>query len=102
MKFFHTGKSNTKGGTTLGYELLAGNPNKMLVTFSRCSSAAESTDLFSKKKGRLICLGRLQKGMFLEVEKPAEMGKYEFFLGLVAQNDEKVKAEYGMRKHARR
>lgn len=103
VKYFHIGTSGKKGGTTLGYEVIeksADGSMKMLVSFSRCSDAPESNDVFDKKKGRLIAAGRLRiPGKHVLVEKPADMGKYDFLKELVKKNDELAKMSYGQRKH---
>lgn len=103
MRFFHTGEEGKKGGTTVGYEWLDKDAGTMLVTFARCSEHDNSTDTFSKKKGRLICEGRAKLGIKLkEVQKPENMDRYEFLLRLVRENDQVAKEAYGTRKPARR
>src|SRR5689334_16236229 len=92
IRFFHSGVEGKKGGTTVGYVKLDKEGNKMLVTFARCSDALNSTDTFSKKKSRFICAGRMAKGVkVLLVEKPVGTDKYEFFLKLIKENDQRVR-----------
>lgn len=82
----------------MGYQLLDKEGNKMIVTFARCSDNKNSTDVFSKKKARLICTGRMAKGIKIQlVEKPANMDRYEFLLGLIAENDRTVKERRGQK-----
>lgn len=96
IRFFHNGKVGQKGGTTVGYLFVDKERNKMLVTFARCSDAKNSTDTFSKEKSRFICRGRIEKGVKVQlVEKPAGMDRYEFLLGLIADNDKRVKEARG-------
>ena len=96
IKFFHQGIEGKKGGTTLGYQQVG--EGKYIVTFARCSDAPKSTDVFNKKKSRLICIGRMAKGVKVRVaEKPVGMDKYEFFKTLIAENDQRVKEQYGQK-----
>jgi hypothetical protein len=101
MRFFHHGVVGKKGGTTVGYEWVDKESGKMLVTFARCSDHPDSTDVFDKTKARLICEGRLKKGIkFKAVEKPKDMDRYEFLIGLILENDKETKARYGTHKRA--
>lgn len=81
MKFFHIrakhedGTPKCTGGITAGYEKI--NDRKLLVTFARCSER----DVFNKAKARLICEGRMRKGVkTLEVIIPEGKDRYQTLL----------------------
>lgn len=62
---------------TVGYERVDREGRKLLVTFARCSER----DVFSKAKARLICKGRMRKGVkIFEVSIPEGKDRYQILL----------------------
>lgn len=83
MKFFHIrakhkdGTPKCTGGITVGYERLDNKGRELLVTFARCSER----DVFNKAKARLICEGRMRKGVkTFEVVIPEGKDRYQTLL----------------------
>ena len=103
VKYFHTGVSGQKGGTTVAYETVSKGEDgslRLMVAMSRCSTSPESTDVFDKKKGRLISAGRLRTpGKHMEVVVGPEESKYDVFQRLCKAADIATEASYGKQLH---